>query len=98
MGRNVDYSDVTWRDFYDSKRNRPYVTRAENRMADFTAAGLFEYTGPRDHYRFLSDEYDAPGTHGARTLAFMYGDYRDKVFDDGGEPTAFEKPTADGWE
>ncbi len=89
---------MTWREFFDSKRDRPaWHDRMSSKEAALSAKGEFT-NDSLDHYRLFDDEYVAAGVEGARSLAFEYGWYRQITLDDGEEPSEFERPTAEGWE
>ena len=91
-----DFSDVTWREFYDARRDRPHFhAKMAEKLAQVDGTA-FKALG-EGRWSYFSDEFTAEGVGGARELAFTYAVYRDKVLDDGGEPSPFERPTTDGW-
>jgi hypothetical protein len=93
----ADFSDVTWREFFDSKRNKPaWHDRVATKLAHLDGTAFRHVSA--NIFRFHGDEYIfGENLGGARDLAFKYMIYRDLVLDDGGTPSEFERPTADGW-
>jgi hypothetical protein len=97
MAKDRDYREVSFREFYDSKRDTEFMANIQGRKEHLLKHIGATDQGP-DTYEFLGDRFQAPGAAGAREIVLAFAVWRDRVHDDGGEPTdKFEKPTARGW-
>jgi hypothetical protein len=96
---NKDFSKVTWRQFFDARRNKSeWHSRMQEKGDMASAQGVFRQVSA-NFWTYFDDGYTFDSNlGGARELVFKYFVYRDKVLDDGGTPSDFERPTADGWE
>ena len=93
-----DFSDVTWKEFFDARRDTAFSSRADEKMA--TADGkVFKHVGEEDGedlYQYFDDWFRVP-VNSPRDVVFKYALYREKVLDDGGAPSEFAVPTKKGW-
>lgn len=90
----MDFSDVSWRGFFDQRRGSNFSSRMAEKLAHVDGLS-FKHLG-KDRWSYNGDEFEAQDA--PRELVFAYAVYRDKVLDDGGTPSEFERPTKDGWE
>lgn len=99
-----DFANVTFRDFYDARRNRAAF---RDRVAAVISGEMGKLMPPlkligenegNDVWSFGEDSFVANGVRGARELVAAYALYRRAVIAGGGTPSEFEKPTKDGFE
>jgi hypothetical protein len=111
MGKKVT-ATTTWREFCDARRNSSGFYDATGTVQEVLSGTFqpedgepaFKLEHPREGFYTFGNggvndvSFTAKGLDGARELAAAYAVYVYRVTKKGGSPTAFERPTKDGFE